>query len=389
MFRFSRLLLVPVLVIFALQQWSCRQSKLNRGERDEAANLAALSVKAATVKRQDWIVKVPISGSLRTLSTVEIKPEVGGPLIATYAQEGDRVGKGQLLAEIEPVNYRLAYNQAAAALQVAQAGLERAKVSFEHARIERNRADNLLRSGGITEKDHQAAETSVREGESQVRLAEAQCEQARAVLAIAEKSLKDCKIFAPADGHVQKRWFDQGSLLAPGISLYTLVDNSQLELECVIPSYQLAAIRPGQQATFTTPTWGERQFRGVVSAISPTIESDNRSATLKVKTANSGGELRSGMYARGEVIVGREQGVLVIPRDSLIPEKDVPGNSSVYIVREGKTHRVDIEIGDIEMDRVWVRQGLSEGELVIVEIGPALKEGIPVTILTDAADTGK
>jgi multidrug efflux pump subunit AcrA (membrane-fusion protein) len=95
------------------------------------------------------------------------------------------------------------------------------------------------------------------------------------------------------------------------------------------------------------------------------------------------------MYARGEVIVGREQGVLVIPRDSLIPEKDVPGNSSVYIVREGKTHRVDIEIGDIEMDRVWVRQGLSEGELVIVEIGPALKEGIPVTILTDAADTGK
>ena len=80
---------------------------------------------------------------------------------------------------------------------MAQAGVDRAKVSAEHAKTEKERADNLLRSGGITQKDHQAAITGVKEAETQVRLAEAQCGQARAVLAIAEKALKDCRIYCP------------------------------------------------------------------------------------------------------------------------------------------------------------------------------------------------
>ena len=109
---------------------------------------------------------MPITGNLRTLSTVEIKPEVGGRLLAVYFREGDFVRKDQLLAEIDPVNYRLSYDQAAAALRVAEAGLERAQVSAEHAKTEKERADNLLRSGGITEKDHQAALTGIKEAET-------------------------------------------------------------------------------------------------------------------------------------------------------------------------------------------------------------------------------
>ena len=145
--------------------------------------------------------------NLHTLSTVEIKPEVGGRLLAVYFSEGDFVRKDQLLAEIDPVNYRLSYDQAMAVLRVAEAGLERARVSEEHAKTEKERADNLLKSGGITQKDQQAAFTGIKEAESQVHLAEAQCGQARAALAIAEKALKDCKIYAPADGHVQNKIF--------------------------------------------------------------------------------------------------------------------------------------------------------------------------------------
>jgi RND family efflux transporter MFP subunit len=197
-------------------------------------------------------------------------------------------------------------------------------------------------------------------------------------LAIAEKALKDCKIFAPAQGYVQKRSLDKGSLLAPGASLCTLVDNSRLELECVIPSYQLASIRLGQRAAFTTPTWGERKFEAVVSAINPTIESDNRSVKVILKITNPGGELRSGMYARGEIITGHESNALVIPRDSLIPEEEGSDTAAVYVIREGKAHRVSIKIGGSQQERVWVRQGLDEKELVITEIGPSIKEGAAV-----------
>lgn len=379
--RGSHWLLVSVLLL-AGSQWRCGRPE---GEHDPdapaAGSAAVLAVKAAPVQLREWIETVPISGSLRTLSTVDVMPEVGGRLIAVYFQEGDRVRKDQLLAEIDPVNYRLAYDQAAAALSVAQAGVERARISAEHARTEQERADNLLRSGGITQKDHQAAVTGIKDAESQVRLAEAQCEQARAALAIAAKALKDCKIHAPAQGQVQKKSFDKGSLLAPGVSLCTLVDNSRLELECVVPSYQLAAVRLGQLAYFTTPTWGERPFQGAVSAVNPEIESDSRAVKLKLKISNSGGELRSGMYARGMITTRRLDKVPVIPRDALIPEEEGSGTAGVYVVEEGKAHRVDVEVGGTQQEFVWIRKGLTGGEIVITEIGPSLKEGMPVRVM--------
>jgi membrane fusion protein, multidrug efflux system len=357
-------------------QLNCRKVDKNKSESSSAAQ--ALIVKTETVRRQEWVITTPISGNLRSLSTVDIKPEVGGRLVAAYFEEGDLVQKDQLLAEIDPVNFKLAYDQASAALGVAQAGLDRARVSLEHAKIEKERADNLLRSGGITQKDHQAAVTGVKEAESEVGLAQAQCEQAKAVRAITEKSLQDCKIIAPASGHIQKKSFDKGSLLAPGVGLYTLVDNSRLELECVIPSYQLAAIKIGQGSEFTTPTWGERRFTGVVSAINPTIESDNRSVKIKLKISNPGGELRSGMYARGEITATREPHAFVISRNALIPEKDEYGGEGVYIIKDGKAHHTVVEVGGVQQERVWIKRGLQEGELVITEIGPSLKEGVAV-----------
>lgn len=367
-------------MLAAGSQWQCSHESEEGGMNTEELS-AQLVVKTVPISRQEWIETVSISGNLQTLSTVEVKPEVGGRLIRALFEEGDVVRKGELLGEIDPVNYRLAYEQAAAALSVAEAGVERAEVSAEYAKAEKERADNLLRSGGITQKDHLAAVTRVKETLSQVRLAEAQCVQARAALAIAEKALEDCKIIAPADGNIQKRSFDRGSLLVPGVSLFTLVDNSRLELECVIPSYRLAAIRMGQKAQFTTPTWGERIFEGTVSAINPAIEADNRSVKLKLKIANPGGELRSGMYAKGAITVGRESDALVIPREALIPEEEGSASAAVYVVQDGKARRIDVQVGDTRRDRVWIRTGLSGEELVIAEIGPSLRDGTEVRIL--------
>jgi membrane fusion protein, multidrug efflux system len=378
--RSCRLWWILILLPAAGVQLNCGRSKVEGRENPGTALSTELVVKVAPVARRDWIVSVPITGNLRSLSTVEIKPEVGGRLVATHFVEGDLVRKSQLLAEIDPVNYRLSQDQAEAALQVAQAGLERAKISADHARTEKERADSLLKSGGITEKDHQVALTGIKDAESQVRLAEAQCGQARAALAIAEKALQDCKIYSPIDGHVQKRYFDQGSLLSPGVAIYTIVDNKQLELECVIPSYQLAKLRLGQHATFKTPTYGEQAFDGIVSAINPEVESENRSVTVRLKISNPRGELRSGMYARGEIVAQNEANALVIPRDSLIAEKDESVRVGVYVVKDGTAHRIPIEIGDTEAEDVWVSKGLKEGELVISEIGPSLKEGIAVQI---------
>jgi RND family efflux transporter MFP subunit len=362
-------------------QWGCNSSKGEITEVAPGAQSEAIRLKAKKVDQKEWVSTVLISGNLRSLSSIEIKPEVGGRLLSVYFKEGDLVHKGQLLAEIDSANYQLTYDQYAAALSVAQAGLEQAKVSAEHAETEKNRSDNLWRSGGITQKDLQAAINGVKDSASQIRMAEAQVAQARAALAIADKALKDCKIYAPAEGHVQKRFFDKGSLLMAGAPLYTLVDNSRLELESVIPSYQLAAVRIGQKSIFQTPTWGERNFDGVVAAINPTVESDNRSVKVIVRISNPRGELRAGMYARGEITTGVERNALIIPRDALIPEKEGSDSAGVYVVRDGKAHQIRIQIGGSKLDQVWVRKGLNEADVVVTEIGPSLKEGSAIQVL--------
>ncbi len=379
----SRMVIVTVFAVLVASTWRCGQ----RGET-EPANTApapvALVVRAQTVSPREWTVTIPISGSLRSQSIVDVKPEVGGRLIATNVEEGELVRRNQVVAEIDPINHKLALDQAKAALAVAQAGLQRAEVTSEHARREKERADNLLRSGGITQKDHEAAATGVREADAQVSLAEAQREQARAALAIAEEALGDCRVLAPADGHVQRKYYDRGSLVSPGVPLYTIVDNSRLELECVVPSYRLGELHVGQPAEFTTPSYADRRFRGIVTAVSPMVEQDNRSVRAILRITNPTGELRSGMYARGFIVVRAEKDALIVPRSALLVESEVSSSGIAYTVRDGRAHRQPIRLGGIQEDRVWVRDGLQPGDVVIVEIGPDLKDGSIVRVQPSA-----
>jgi RND family efflux transporter MFP subunit len=346
-----------------------------------------LKVKAVTVTARDWDISVPVSGSLRSQSNVEVRAEVGGRLLAMQFEEGAEVARGRLLAEIDPANYRLAADQSKAAVAVAEAALARAQVLLAHSRREKERADNLLRTGGITEKDHQAAVTGVEDAQSQVKLAEAQCGQARAALSIAEKALGDCRIVAPADGQVRVKYLDPGALVSPGAAIYSLVDNSRLELECSVPSYQIADLRSGLRTRFTTPTWGERRFEGSVTAINPMVDVTNRSVKVVVKISNPRGELRSGMYARGEIEVRVERNALTVPRSALVTGEQEPGSGTVYVVADGRACARRVRVNGYRQDQMWIGEGLKPGDRVIVEIGPSLKDGSPVEVSADRAAT--
>jgi membrane fusion protein (multidrug efflux system) len=201
--------------------------------------------------------------------------------------------------------------------------------------------------------------------------------------------LRDCSIYAPAGGHVQKRWVDEGSLLIPGSSIFTVVDNSRLELECVVPSYYLPSIKSGQEAEFTTPSWGDKTFKGVLSAINPMVQPENRSLVVKVKVQNPEMKLRSGMYARGFIATGKITNVPVIPNDALIPEE---GESSeyadVFVVEGGVVKRRRIRLGGKGQDKVWVQGGLNAGDLLVIERGPSLEEGLRVRVETDNTESG-
>src|SRR4029079_17018154 len=125
--------------------------------------------------------------------------------------------------------FRLSAERSRASLAVAEA-------NQAHARVEKDRADSLLKTGGITDKDRLAAQVNL-------QVADAALAQARAESSIANQQLARTEIKAPFSGRVAKRMADPGAMLASGTPLFTFVDDSVLELRASAPSTQYGTVR--------------------------------------------------------------------------------------------------------------------------------------------------
>jgi multidrug efflux pump subunit AcrA (membrane-fusion protein) len=105
-----------------------------------------LAVRTVAVEKRDLPEEVVLTGTLKPRAQVQVVAEVQARLLRVVREEGSRVGKGDLLAVLDETDYRLANDRARAALAMAEA-------NRAHAQAEKERADNLLKTGGITDRD--------------------------------------------------------------------------------------------------------------------------------------------------------------------------------------------------------------------------------------------
>ena len=120
-----------------------------------------------------------------------------------------------------------------------KANLDVAEANRAHAQAEKDRADALLKTGGITDKDHLAAQVAV-------QVAEASHAQARSELAIAERQLGRSQITAPISGRIAKRHADAGTIVDAGTPLYTIVDDSVFEFRSSVGSGDFGKVKVGE-----------------------------------------------------------------------------------------------------------------------------------------------
>ena len=320
---------------------------------------------------------IPITGSLLSTVQVDVKTEQPGRLVEAPPREGEWVTRGQVLARLDDTNYRLAQQQARAAVAVAEAGLERARVALQHADRELERARNVQASGGITVKDFQAAEWAARDARAQLRLAEAQLEQARQVLALAEKRLRDCLIRAPISGEVQAHLQNAGIYLDTFATLVRLVDNLQMELEATVPSHELARLRPGQEVRFAVDAFAGETFTGRLLKLAPALTEQSRSIKVRVGVPNPNRRLKAGMFVRGSIRTGVRRNALLLPLAAVLRAAD-PTGGTVLVVEGGTVRRREVELGLEQGGGVEIVRGLAAADDVVAEPQVAPPEGQPV-----------
>lgn len=315
------------------------------------------SFQTAIVTRRDIGSSVLATGIIKPMVGAEVRvgSRVSGLVKNLYANVGDYVKKGQIIAELEPSELEAKYNQALASLQNARANYEYAKLDFE-------RQESLLKQNFISQNQLDLAEKTF-------EINKAQLEQAKANLDFAKVQLDYTKITAPIPGIVASVSTQEGETVAASFSaptFVTIIDLERLEVWAYVDETDIGRIREKQRATFTVDTYPDTDFEGIVTAIYPkaVIQDNvvNYVATLKI-TDSKKKLLRPEMTTNVNIYLEMRKNVLTIPISAIKRDR---GERFVTVIEGDKKNQRKVKIGWNSNGTTEIVSGLNEGEKVVV-----------------------
>lgn len=311
----------------------------------------------ASVARRDIGSNVLATGVIKPMVGAEVRvgSRVSGLVKRIYANVGDYVEKGQIIAELDPAELQAKYNQ-------ARANRRNAEANFDYAKLDLARQKSLIQKKYISRNQVDLAEKAF-------DVAEAQLEQARANLEFAGVQLNYTRITAPITGIVASVSTQEGETVAASFAaptFVTIIDLERLEVWAYVDETDIGRIEQGQTATFSVDTYVDTDFKGVVTAVYPkaVIQDNvvNYVVTLKI-TDHQGKTLRPEMSAKVSIFLETRKGVLTIPLSAIRRER---GQRFVTVMEDGKPVARKVETGWTSGGMIEVVKGLKEGETVVV-----------------------
>jgi membrane fusion protein (multidrug efflux system) len=369
-----RTFLLIVIPVAAALFAGCRAAQVEKA----AVEPPPVAASVVTVATEPFLATVSLTGTLVSNARVDIKAETIGRITRFDKEEGDSVAAGEAVVWVNDENYQLALRQAQTASKVADATLERVRLMEAHSQSELERARNLLKSGGITDKDLKAAELAEQDARAQAGVAAAQCEEARAAVDLSQKRVRDAVIQSPIAGVIQKKFINKGAYVEAPTALFTVVDNGRLELETPVASADLGPIRTGQRVTFSVNSYPGETFAGQVVEVAPAVDAETRSAKVRIQIVNLGSKLKAGMFAEGEILTGSAAQAIVIPSAAVYRDDRSAKSSYVFVLVDGKAVRRAVRIGREREGKLEIVEGLKAGDALISEQSIEIAEGVRV-----------
>jgi multidrug efflux system membrane fusion protein len=201
-------------------------------------------------------------------------------------------------------------------------------------------------------------------------------DQAKADVSNARIYAGYARLTSPINGVVVAKHVDVGSMATPGAPLLTIENDANYQLEVSVEESQLGKIHLGDQASVTIEALGNQQLTCSVVEIVPAADPNTRSFTVKLSLPNiSGPQLRSGIYGKARFVSGARN-VLSVPQKAITQNGQLV---SVFVVDQSGTARMRlIKTGENFGERVEVLSGLNDGEQIVSEVFPQLKDGARV-----------
>lgn len=318
----------------------------------------ATQVFATPARETDFADKVEALGTLKANESIVLTANTTDTIRTVDFKDGQRVEKGDILATMANAEER--------------ALLAEARSTAEEARQQLERTEPLVKQGAVSQ-----AIFDQRQREYETAIA-----RMRAV----ESRMRDRLIIAPFSGVVGLRNISVGALVQPGTPITTLHDNSVMKLDFNVPAVFLPALKEGLPITAKATAFGDREFKGEVSAIDSQIDPVTRSITVRAILPNEGEVLKPGLLMSVALYKNQRQ-ALVIPEKALVSEAD---KTYVFVIeeRDGQTVAVKrfVTIGSRRVGEVEIIDGLKAGEMIVSEGMMKISDGEAITVA--AVDQG-
>jgi RND family efflux transporter MFP subunit len=293
---------------------------------------------------------------------VLVTPLVAGRITQVGVALGDRVRRGQALAQIyspQLAEAQTRYVAARAMLDAHDRELQRTQKLVDIGAASRQELERI-------HAEHAAQTAALESARSQLELlgvASAAIDRLTAGHSVSATTT----VPAPIDGVVTERGANAGLNVDPATKLFTVVDLSTVWVVANAYERDFSRVRAGSEAIVTTPAYPDLKLRGKVSYIDPQMNADTRTARLRVEVANPRGELRLGMFV--DVVVAGAPGVatLTIPRSAV---QDVGDRAVVYLVNPKEPGRFierEVRLGQVSGDDIAVTSGVQPGDVVVTQ----------------------
>ncbi len=305
-----------------------------------------------------------ISGSLQPEHVAAIRAEIGGSVLATRAEAGQRVAKGDTLARIDDSAIRDSWLS-------ARSGVTTADQSAQVAHRNLERTQRLADAGAVSERDLETARINA-------SAADAQLDDARARLAQAGKQLASTRITSPINGIVSERAVNAGDIVSPGMLLYSVVDPGSMRLEAAVPASQLGDVRVGAPVEFSVTGYPERSFTGRIARVNPVVDPATGQIAIMATLPNQSGQLVGGVFAQGRV-GAQTRRALAAPANAVIVNGDA---ATVLRIRGGVVERINVGLGlhDEQAERWAIISGLERGDSLLMGAAQGYTPGTRVHV---------
>jgi membrane fusion protein, multidrug efflux system len=324
---------------------------------------AAVLITATVVQPRALEVYEDVVGSLENVIDPTVGAEVAGRITRVHGFTGKKISRGELLAEIDAVDFEIQSRADSAEigrltslLQQQERVVERQQKLVGQGFISQNAADDAI-----------AQRNALRE----------QLNTARARSDATGRSVTKARVVAPIDGEIETQIIAVGDYVKLGDPLFKLVGVQDLRAHLFLPESAATRIRPGLKVILSPPAAPERTIETTIGEIKPTVGANNRALDAIVKFRGEGNLFRGGGTVNARIVTQVREGALMVPEQSIVLR---PAGKVVYVLREGIAEQRIVETGQRLDGFQEVTKGLKAGESIAVDGAGFLTQGAAVTL---------